>query len=383
MDKKNNSIIAFLEGLTTLMIILVLIQTFLEDFSILIGGSYQAVHMIKLSAFIFDLYFTIEFFSRLLSAMKKKEASIYFLKRSGWIDFLASIPLLLLVSGPYLLVSVMDLETAGITSLTTFSMIKLIKAVRVARILRLLRVLKIFGTIKNTDSKMAQRHVNYILTMIILIVISYSFASNLLQSLNFTDSPSSEVLKEYQRTTETIGLLFEKNDTVDATIKSITADYPEILSIQLKQKEIYKTNKYTDYELHYIVKHDTDIISAITPKSNPDVTFNYYSHSFRVFESTNTVYNFVLIILLVLAILLIYTRHFALTISDPIFVMRNGFEKLNYTLAVKIPDSYSEDDIFKLSDDFNKKWLPAKVRKLEEKNNVTSKLSLDDVFGKK
>ncbi|OHD83129.1 MAG: hypothetical protein A2355_01410 [Spirochaetes bacterium RIFOXYB1_FULL_32_8] len=262
-------------------------------------------------------------------------------------------------------------------------MIKLIKAVRVARILRLLRVLKIFGAIKNTDSKMAQRHVNYILTMIILIVISYSFASNLLQQLNFANSPANDVIKEYKRTTEAVGLLFEKNENLESTIKIITADYPEILSIQFKQKEIFKTNKFTDYESDYISKHNNDVIYHITPKSNPDVSINYYLNSIRIFESTNTVYNFVLIILLVLAILLIYTRHFALTISDPIFVMRNGFEKLNYTLAVKIPASYSEDDIFKLSDDFNKKWLPAKVRKLEEKNNVTSKLSLDDVFGKK
>lgn len=381
MDKKTAGFISFLEGFVTLMILLVLVQTFLEDFMIITSSSYRSVHLIKISAVFFDLFFTIEFFTRLFSAAAKKKTASYFISGGGWIDLIASLPLLLLVSGPYFLLSFTDLGIVSMSALSSMSMIKLIKAVRVARILRLLRILKLFGSIKNTNSIMAQRHINYILSMIIIVIITYSFSSTLLKQLNFTSSPEAFIKNELSRTTEMIGLaLSDENVNIDNFLKTINSD--DIIFINKNGKLIHQTKNYSSYDLAYMLKHNNSNIIEITPISDTSISVTYYTKEIIISDSTNTLYNFILIIILVGIFLTLYLGHFAQTVTDPIFIMRNGFEKMSYTLAVKIPEKYADDDIFKLSDDYNKRWLPAKIRKLEEKsNNTTTKLSLDDVFG--
>ena len=71
-------------------------------------------------------------------------------KRRGWVDLAASVPLILLNSGP----AVLALAAGGVSVLGLggiLNVLKVIKAIRIARILRLLRVLKIFKQIKYAD----------------------------------------------------------------------------------------------------------------------------------------------------------------------------------------------------------------------------------------
>ncbi len=94
----------------------------------------------------------------------------YLLKQRGWIDFLASIPLLLLNSFPHALAL---LAGAGLLSgLGSFlNTLKVIKAIRIARILRLLRVIKLFRGIRYARSPMAQRHLSTITTIAVSILV--------------------------------------------------------------------------------------------------------------------------------------------------------------------------------------------------------------------
>ncbi len=86
MLNKKNLIVSILENFTIIMIILVLIQTFMEDFSVYADFSVETVNKIRLSAIIFDLYFTIEFLVRLVSAsLNKKGYDYFFFKRHRYI----------------------------------------------------------------------------------------------------------------------------------------------------------------------------------------------------------------------------------------------------------------------------------------------------------
>ncbi|MFW5689569.1 MAG: ion transporter, partial [Spirochaetota bacterium] len=147
-----------LENVVIVAIVLVLAQTFLEDFAVLAGWTWDARRVLLFTGFAFDLFFTIEFLTRLYASFVNRRTGIYFWYERGWIDLLASIPLLLLSSGPavlaYLTGSATIVGFAGI-----LNVLKVVKAIRTARVLRLLRVLKIFARIRNTDSTMAQRHV--------------------------------------------------------------------------------------------------------------------------------------------------------------------------------------------------------------------------------
>ena len=130
----------------------------------------------------FDLFFTIEFLTRMYLALMAGKGTQYFFRERGWIDFLASIPLLLLNSLPHALAL---LAGAGLLSgLGSFlNVLKVIKAVRIARILRLLRVVKLFRTIRYARSPMAQAHVSTITTIAVSILVLWTLAASVLEGV--------------------------------------------------------------------------------------------------------------------------------------------------------------------------------------------------------
>jgi hypothetical protein len=85
------------------------------------------------------------------------------------------------------------------------------------------------------------------------------------------------------------------------------------------------------------------------------------------------------VIALTLIFLLVYSPHFALTVTDPIHVMRRGMDEASYNLEVKTDGVYGGDDIYKLARSYNEIFLPIKNRAQTSEDSGGSDLSLDDV----
>ena len=187
-------LISFLESVVIAAILLVLVQTFLEDYAVLTGRNVDIRNKLLLAGFFFDLFFTIEFLIRFYYALMGRRVGRYLTSERGWIDFLASVPLLMFNSGPFALTlltgSGIALGLGGILNL-----LKVIKAIRIARILRFLRIIKIFRRIKNVSSPMAQRHVASItaisITVMVLCLLFFTFFSSTLQ-INGLDTAFSK-----------------------------------------------------------------------------------------------------------------------------------------------------------------------------------------------
>ena len=93
--------------------------------------------------------------------------------------------------------------------------------------------------------------------------------------------------------------------------------------------------------------------------------------------------NFTIIICVVLAFMLIYTRHFVQKITDPLHIMDKGFRKKDYNLQVHIKDEYEAHEVFKLAKFYNDNYLPAKSRRLKKMEEEAPKngLSMKDFLG--
>lgn len=371
--RRNNgrSAVAILESVVIAAILLVLVQTFLEDFAVLAGWDVNVRNKLLLAGFFFDLFFTIEFLVRFYYALMERRVGRYLTLERGWIDFLASIPLLMFNSGPFALTLLIGSGTAlGLGGI--LNLLKVIKAIRIARILRFLRIIKIFRKIKNVSSPMAQRHVASItaisVTVIVACLLFFTFFSSTLQvrGLDTAFSEQQEATADY---------LFENtDDPADfvLALQTLKSTRTKLLIVKYKGQTLFSRFS-NDYYAQYFAPGDYSYLS----RDGLELFFDQRSYVSQL--SRESILFFVIVLLVVLAYLLIYSPHFALTVTDPIHVMRRGLEEADYNLEVKIPERYQGDDVFELAKGYNEKYLPLKDRTQSESGESVIQLDLNEV----
>ncbi|MEM5947992.1 ion transporter [Spirochaetia bacterium 38H-sp] len=355
-----------LENLVTIAIFLVIVQTILEDVANISMWDWNIRKILLISGFVFDLFFTVEFFTRMFSAIARGKGMQYLTAEKGWIDFLASVPLLTLNSGPAMLsllygTSVMS-SIAG-----KLKILKVIKIIRIARILRLLRTLKLVKQLKNIQSVMAQHHISRITTLVVSSLLFVMLVFSMLPVLVGIDGPEEEYT---QRAISAGSLILENKQSLpEKTLIEFAASREEILMIKENDKPLY-----TKYPLDIIKK-------AIGPGdyayiADKDMHIYFDMRQINVQSSSTSLIMMSSVILTVFFLLFIYAPHFAITVTDPIYVMQKGITDSGYKLAVKIYPRYAEHEVFKLAQAYNEEILP---RKIEENTETEMDLSLSDI----
>ena len=77
-------------------------------------------------------------------------------------------------------------------------------------------------------------------------------------------------------------------------------------------------------------------------------------------------------------LMLFYSPHFAITVTDPVNIMAKGFRDSSYNLEVLIPEDLKEDDIFQLARLYNEEFLPLKARNNTRESGANLALKLED-----
>lgn len=370
-----------LENVVIVAIVLVLVQTFLEDLATVLMWSVSVRQTLMILGFIFDVFFTVEFIVRGYDAWRYDRFGEYFWFDRGWIDFLASVPLLVFNSGP----AVLALLAGGVSIVGVGGMLnvlKVVKAIRIARVLRLLRVLKIFRRIKNADSRMAQRHIATISAAAVTVFVF----TLLLLAIAGTIVPMKSMESEYQQSLMTalshIDEVYADGSGADLSasdresLNSFAATNPGILIVERKGDVLYSRYDQEHYDRYYRA-NDYGILE--TTSTTLFVDFMPVNRD----QSAANLRYFVIIVAMVLVYLFAYSPHFALTITDPIHVMRRGMTEKNYSLEVKIPNEYRDDDIYLLAREYNRVFLPMKDREnaTEEGEGGGSALTMGDIEG--
>jgi len=143
----------FWESFMVVMIILAIVEIFVEDLSRIFTWSISVRGALLIVGFLFDLIFTIEFTIRSILAPKEKGWMNYFLYEKGWVDFVSSVPLILFNSGPIMIGMFWPGKLIALPFLGMLNILKVTKILRVARVLRILRILKIFKSEGTNDAK--------------------------------------------------------------------------------------------------------------------------------------------------------------------------------------------------------------------------------------
>ena len=345
---------AFLENVVIVAIVLVLVQTLVDDVAVLAGWPWAARLVLLFVGVGLDVFFTVEFLTRLYVAYVNRRAAIYFFYERGWIDLIASIPVLLLTSGPAVLAywtgSAMVVGAARMVNV-----LKVVKAIRIARVLRLLRLLKVFARTGDTESSMTQRHVAKIATIAVTVIVAGALVLNV--GLGLLNVPGLE--NRHQR--QMVRLLdrvqgYDLTEVAGVQAVEELAAYDEsLLLVQRAGRTVYSRYDTAHYDTYF---------------GPADYGFSE-REGVRVFvdarplnqhHSRTTLIYLVIIVVLIIWYLLYYTPHFVLTISDPIHVMSRGMSEKGYNLEVEVPSLYRTDEIYRLGRLYNEVYLPLKDR---------------------
>lgn len=344
-----------LQKLINLIVIVSLILVFLEDFFLYIGMDNRYILIIRFVNFYIDVLFTIEFIIKFVVNTIHKKGLNYFVHHNGWADMFASIPLLIFVSLPFLLNDILHLNFSIIAFEYLISL----------RILRFFRILKFVGKLNNPKSVMASRHISIINLMVTTSVILFLFIISFLQDIDILDSPYKKMrLNEIEITKNYLSLSqnLDENDFKEI-LKSSLVNFQKIILIK------YKDDVFYNYDINKIDENSRYFYLEDELTGNKFQIVFLRKDLYSEIGFIMILY-FSLIFFVILFIDVFYKNYFYMNIIKPLLVMRRGFEDINYTSQVVIPDIYKQDEIFNLANNYNLRWLEAKKRKLKEiKNN--------------
>jgi hypothetical protein len=357
-----------IEGFLTIAIFAVLALTVLEEAAVLAHAGRAFMDGLTVAGFLFDLLFTVEFLARFFSALAKGEARDYIAKRLGWIDFLASIPLLVLVSGPafYALLA----GSSWAASRGALGLLKALKSVRVARVLRMLRALKLARSVKFADSVTAQRLVVKAITIGTVAYVSASMlltTASALGSMPGLERGMAEVREAYAKAAlaAPIGPSgYEPPGFV----------HPELLLLREGEVVLYARPGFdpAQYagEVEYYSAGGRELVMGLESEAAERALFNLFS--------------FIVILFIFAGYLAVFGPFFATRVSDPVNVVRKGLEEPDYHLEAKIPEADEGDDVARLARAYNEAYLPIKGRGSPEQASGRSVIGLegfDDLLG--
>lgn len=358
----------FFENIIFICIVLVIIQTLLDDLSVVLQWEVNYKRILLVSGFVFDVIFTLEFIIRSSVAIGKKKFGRYFWYERGWVDLLSSLPLLILNSGP----SVYALWIGGASKslgLGLFNILKVVKAIRVTRILRLVRIIKIFGKIQNTESIMAQHHTAAITTNAVfsMIIVMFIFSMPMLSP---TEKRIVQRQHEYEGTIDRVdGLTAATSMSKQESARYLFRDDPLILKAAVDGQALVESNE--DYLSHFYLNDDYLHIEKGGYSLLVSLT------DINAEAAMSRIVFFFIILSVVVSISFLYASHFAQRISDIIHIMNNGFRKKDYNLMIKIPPEFEDHEVFRLANFYNNSYLPAKMRRIDATSKKQSSLSMD------
>jgi hypothetical protein len=360
-----------LEIVVIVVIIAALVHTFLEDIAVLGSWPSSARTLIVWMGLGFDLFFTLEFFTRLYLAIVERKGMEYLFRQRGWIDFLASIPLLLVSSLPNALAL---LAGAGLVSgLGSFlNVLKVIKAVRIARILRLLRVIKLFRGIRHAHSILVQNHIAMITTISVTLIVLSSLGAAALESAGALPGLEGPFLEGQALRARVIAA--GPVDTLAQRAAATAALDPTILLVRPLGGAIAWSRydgagyrrAFLPGDYGYISVNGVEVFTDERPRSQS--------------SARESLVFFIAVLLTLLGYLLIYAPRFALGITDPLYVMKRGMSEPGYNLQVKMPrGAQADDDVFQLAALYNSVYLPLKDREHAGGHDASTSLRIDDI----
>lgn len=348
-----------LEALIFILIILVIFLTYGEELAVYLNLSVAVRQYLLVASFCFDAIFSVEFIGRIIISAKRRKTGRYLLREGGIIDFIASLPLLVLSSGPLLFMTylsgdggiVMPMVGAlGLSAAGKMRFSKIFKTIRIIRAFRFVRAMKLFGKLKSRYV-MTPSYVGAPLLIVAAVSIAVLIGVTYLEDQKII-KPKAEELRSVLLPTveleepENFHLFFSGSES--------------LLFIEAEGETVFRNVEAGTFEAGYF---NDDYYTVQMGKytvylDRKDVK--------RIHALINMVV-FDIIIASIILVTLIYRPFFNRHIASATSVMLRGFKTIDYSTPVRIQENRRGFEIYQLAEQYNKKWLPIKRRIIEIK----------------
>jgi hypothetical protein len=219
---------------------------------------------------------------------------------------------------------------------------------------------------------MAQHHTSEISTIAVFttIIVLFGFSIfHISSGFNLTDLRNAQ----YAETLESVERIAVKSGNSSLEVAKVLFENDPNILMLYSDKSIVHHKLDTETFENYYDSEDYTVIS----RGNVRLFVSHIDINKEI--ALEHIQSFFIIVFIVLAFMIIYTRHFVQNITDILHVMEQGFRKKDYNLQVKIKEEFSDHEINHIASFYNDRYLPAKLQKIEKmKQKTKSGLSMND-----
>jgi len=337
-------------------VILSVVYFILNDCSRIIHWNVFWKNILLAAGFFLDTVFSIDFVIRIYRSRKRKGILNYIKDENGWSDFISSLVPFSIHSFPSLILILYGhADTAGASGFFTS-----IITMRAADTLRFFRIIKLFTLVRIHDSEMTVHHISLINTLLVSSIITVFLIFSIAPGNSY-----NRLLKE--RSVDYINFI----DGLKRISDMNGIGYREVSeSMLLADKNIlriiYANGTVMEKSPDPVFRREYNSADYIHVKGRACTVMVSIRDINRI-AAVDHIQFLMIIICTVMSILFIYSGHFARNISDVITILNQGFRKKDYNLLVKVPERYKDHEVFRLSKFYNDAYLPAKMKKIMDR----------------
>ena len=345
------------ESIIFVLVILSLIHIMCDEYANFMDFHVLVRMILLIIGFSFDLVFSIEFSARIIITGQRGSTIKYFTQGNGIFDFFSSIPVLLLYSLPLLWQSYFSAPEGVLLMLGGLRFFKTVRFAGIAKSLRFIRALKLFDKIKSRYIMTPEfiKKISIIVTVIIVVsLIGFYFV----KSGMIFRSKSLEVK-------EILSHYIEGEDS-NENFQKLLRETESVLFIKKGDETLYRSISSLFFQNSYL--NDDYFISRI---DGYEVYFN--AKDIKKIHSYINMLILSIILGISVGLFTLFRRFFNKHISETLHMMLRGYKSASYLGKVAVQKEKGEFEIYQLTRQYNKKWIPIKKKILEIKKRHAQK----------
>ena len=344
-----STLTAVLKGIVILAVIATVAQAVLENIAMILGRPWQERYLLLLVGFGLDLFFTAEFLTRFYVATLHRRLGRYLLRERGWVSFIASVPVVVLFSGPAVIAAVIGgLPLSGLAG--TFGAVA---AFRIAALLRVLRLLPVFIGGRDSAVITTRRHGGLAASLAVHAVVLIAVLATLWASFLDPHGVERNAERRYEAVVQYLARHELHRSDNRAELEEITGLQPAVLMVRSGER-----TTYSRFDNDYYRRQFGPVDFGYMEEGNLGVFFDLRQLNATVAQGT--VVYLMMIVTVVALIGVVYQRRFAQTVVHPLVTMRRGLEDEEYSREVGIPERYSSEEPFRVARAYNETVLSLK-----------------------